>query len=119
MGLVHNATSHNYPLIMSFSVEENAVFIDEFSKNLPTVGGGTPPPTSLARAWSLRSLAYYRPPPKIKFPGYATADGEMIEEHVGVQRMKCGLTVGKPGLTGDQGLNECVSGMRLPWYWCM
>ena len=74
MGLVH-ATSHNYPLIMSFSVEENAVFIHKFSKNLPTVGGRTPPshtppppPPSLAplaRARSLRSLAYYRPP-KIK-----------------------------------------------------
>ena len=49
---------------MSFSVEENAVFIHEFSKNLPTVGGGTPlPPPPPPR--SLRSLAYYRPP-KIK-----------------------------------------------------
>ena len=32
------------PLIMSFNVEENAVFIHEFSKNLPTVGGGHPLP---------------------------------------------------------------------------
>ena len=74
MGLV-GATSHNYPLIMSFSVEENAVFTHKFSKNLPTVGGGHPPPpslTPLARARSLRSLAYYRPPLRWN-PGYATA----------------------------------------------
>ena len=54
---------------MSFSVEENAVLIHEFSKYLPTVTppSHTPPPPSLAplaRARSLRSLAYYRP--KIK-----------------------------------------------------
>ena len=75
-GIGTYATSHNYPLIMSFSVEENAVFIDEFSKkiSLPWEGGHPPPTPSpppppslapLARAWSLRSLAYYRPP-KIK-----------------------------------------------------
>ena len=32
---------------MSLSVEENAVFIHKFSKNLPTVGGGTPPSHTL------------------------------------------------------------------------
>ena len=43
---------------MSFSVEENAVFIDEFSKNLPTVAGGTPPSHTLPGPppRSLRSL---------------------------------------------------------------
>ena len=34
-----------YPLIMAFNEQEDAVFIHEFSKNLPTVGrGGTPLP---------------------------------------------------------------------------
>ena len=34
-----------YPLIMAFNVQENAVFIHKFSKNLPTVrGGDTPSP---------------------------------------------------------------------------
>ena len=43
-----------YPLTMAFNEQENAVFIHEFSttKNLPTVGGGTPshppPPRSVA-----------------------------------------------------------------------
>ena len=32
-----------YPLIMAFNVQENAGFIHEISKNLPTVPG-TPPP---------------------------------------------------------------------------
>ena len=44
---------------MSFSVEENAVFIDKFSKNLPTVGGGTPPSHTLPPR-SLRSLGLGR-----------------------------------------------------------
>ena len=37
---------HKLPLIMAFNVQENAVFIHEFSttKNLPTVEGGNPPP---------------------------------------------------------------------------
>ena len=60
---------HHHHLIMSFSVEENAVFIHEFSKkiSLPWKGDTSlpHPPPSLARARSLRSLAYYRPP-KIK-----------------------------------------------------
>ena len=60
MGLVHNyATSHNYPLIMSFSVEENAVFINEFSTkkiSLPWEGGHPPP----APPRSLRSLGLGR-----------------------------------------------------------
>ena len=71
-GIGTYATSHTYPLIMSFSVEEIAVFIDEFKKKSPYRGRGDtpshPPPPSLAplaRDWSLRSLAYYRPP-KIK-----------------------------------------------------
>ena len=61
-------TSHNQPpnnafngwylslhitnlLIMVFNVQENAVFIHEFSENLPTVGGGNPhpPPPPLGR----------------------------------------------------------------------
>ena len=42
---------------MSFSVEENAVFIHKFSKNLPTVGGGTPSPPPPR---SLRSLGLGR-----------------------------------------------------------
>ena len=55
------ATSHNYPLIMSFSVEENAVFIHKFSKNLPTVVGGTPPSHTLPPPpRSLRSLGLGR-----------------------------------------------------------
>ena len=60
---------------MSFSVEESAVFIHKFSKNLPTVGGGHPPPTRPLR--SLRSLGLglgrfapshitAPPPPKMK-----------------------------------------------------
>ena len=68
-GIGTYATSHNYPLIMSFSVEENAVFIHKFSKNLPTVGGGTPPlphPPPLARSarsGSVASLPRILPPP--------------------------------------------------------
>ena len=72
-GIGTYATSHNYPLIMSFSVEEKCRFHTRiFKKNLPTVGGGHPPPppppslAPLARARSLCSLAYYRPPPQIK-----------------------------------------------------
>ena len=60
-GIGTYATSHNYPLIMSFSVEENAVFIHKFSKNLPTVGGGTPPPTPSPPP--PRSLPRILPPP--------------------------------------------------------
>ena len=63
---------------MSFSVEENAVFIHKFSKNLPTVGGGTPPPTP-SPPRSLRSLGLGRfapshitAPPLRWNPGYAT-----------------------------------------------
>ena len=71
-GIGTYATSHNYPLIMSFSVEENAVFIDEFSKNLPTVGGGTPPPPP-------RSLPRILPPPPLRLnPGYATGPSYSI-----------------------------------------
>ena len=71
-GIGTYATSHNYPLIMSFSVEENAVFIHKFSKNLPTVGGGTPPshtlPPSLARSLGLGRFApsHITAPPKMK-----------------------------------------------------
>ena len=74
LGLVHiYATSHNYPLILSFSVEENAVFIHKFSKNLPTVGVRHPPPTP-SPPRSIRSLRLGRfapshitaPPPLIK-----------------------------------------------------
>ena len=62
-GIGTYTTLHNYPLIMSFSVEENAVFIHEFSttKNLPTVGGGSPSHTVPPR-----SLPRILPPPKIK-----------------------------------------------------
>ena len=69
------ATSHT-PLIMSFNVEENAVFIHGFSKNLPTVGGGTP------LSHTLPPLGRFAPslcPPLLKNPGYATEqdnDGE-------------------------------------------
>ena len=68
MGLVHNATSHNYPLIMSFSVEENAVFIDEFQKISLPWEGGHPPPTPSPLARSARSglvvsLPRILPPP--------------------------------------------------------
>ena len=59
-GIGTYATSHNYPLIMSFSVEENAVFIHKFSKNLPTVGGGTPSHTLPP---SLAPLPRILPPP--------------------------------------------------------
>ena len=48
-----------YPRVMAFNVEENAVFITEFSKNVPTVA---PPP-------SPRSLALPpAPPPPIENP---------------------------------------------------
>ena len=43
---------------MSFNVEENAVFIHDFSKNLPTVGGGHPP---------------------LKNPGYAIGHGHLYK----------------------------------------
>ena len=49
------ATSHNYPLIVSFNVEENAVFIHEFSKkiSLPWEGGHTPSlwPPPVEKSW--------------------------------------------------------------------
>ena len=62
-GIGTYATSHNYPLIMSFSVEENAVFIHKFSKKKsPYRGrGDTPlphPPPPPPR--SLRSLGLGR-----------------------------------------------------------
>ena len=50
---------HKLPLIMAFNVQENAIFIHKFSKNLPTVGGGnspTPSPRSVA------SLPRFDPP---------------------------------------------------------
>ena len=80
-GIGTYATSHNYPLIMSFSVEENAVFIDEFSNNLPTVGGGHPPPTPSPppppRSFRSLGLGRFAPshitaPPLRLNPGYAT-----------------------------------------------
>ena len=60
---------------MSFSVEENAVFIHEFSKIIPTVGGETPlpptpsPPPPLARSARSGSVAFapsHITAPKIK-----------------------------------------------------
>ena len=36
-----------YPLVMAFNVEENVVFITRIFKNLPTVGGGSPPTPSI------------------------------------------------------------------------
>ena len=59
---------------MSFSVEENAVFIDKFSKNLPIPWEGehpppTPPPplARSARSGLVASLPrILPPPPKIK-----------------------------------------------------
>ena len=65
MGLVY-ATSHNYPLIMAFNVQENAVFIHEFSKNLPTVGRGDTPLPHSPPARSLRSLALPPPPSPVE-----------------------------------------------------
>ena len=81
MRLVHKyATSHIYHLIMSFSVEENAVFIYKFSKKSPYRGGGTTPshtpshPRSRsARSGSVVSLPRILPPPPLRWnPGYAT-----------------------------------------------
>ena len=79
MGLVHNyPTSHNYPLIMSFSVEENAVFRHKFSKKSPYRGRGDtplphPPPLARsARSGSVASLPRILPPPLRWNPGYAT-----------------------------------------------
>ena len=73
MGLVHMPPHITNPLIMSFSVEENAVFIHKFSKNLPTVGGGTPPSHTLpplarfARSGLGRSApSHITAPPKMK-----------------------------------------------------
>ena len=52
------AILHNLPpLVMAFNVQENAVFIPEFSKNLPTVGGAPSPPPPPPPYRSLRSLA--------------------------------------------------------------
>ena len=48
---------HKLPLIMVFNVQENAVFIQEFSKNLPTVGGGKPPSHTLPPLRRFRFLA--------------------------------------------------------------
>ena len=75
MGLVHNATSHNYPLIMSLSVEENAVFIHKFSKNLPNVGGGKTPPTPSPH--TLPPLGHFAPLlwPPLTHPGCTTVTG--------------------------------------------
>ena len=55
MGLVY-ATSHNYPLIMSLSVEENAVFIHKFSKNLPIYRGRGKTPSH-----TLPTLGHFAP----------------------------------------------------------
>ena len=83
MGLVHYATSHNYPLII-FSVEENAVFIHEFSKNLPTVGAGTPPPTPPPPPPRSLGLGRFAPShitaPLRLNPGYATAPNNAFSE---------------------------------------
>ena len=48
---------HKLPLIKVSNVQENAVFRHKFLKNLPTVGGGTPSPRSVA------SLPRFAPPP--------------------------------------------------------
>ena len=57
---------HKLPLIMAFDVQENAVFIHEFSKNLPHS-----PPARL-----LRSLALPPPPPPpLTNPGCTTVTG--------------------------------------------
>ena len=51
MGLVHYATSHNYPLIMSLSevlsVEENDVFTQKFKKKSSYRGRGKTPSHTL------------------------------------------------------------------------
>ena len=79
-GIGTYATSHNYPLIMSFSVEENAVFIyfTRIFKNSPYRGRGTPPPPPPPPR-SLRSLGLGRfapshiiAPPLRLNPRYAT-----------------------------------------------
>ena len=58
-----------YPLIRAFNVQENAVFIHEFSKkNLPTV---TP---------------LQHPPPSLKNPGYVSAGKNAPQ---GVEKMHC------------------------------
>ena len=51
-----------YPRVMAFNVEENAVFIPEFSKNFPTV------------AHTLPALHLFAPPPPppLKTPGYGS-----------------------------------------------
>ena len=38
-----------YPLTMAFNVQENAVFIHKFAKNLPSYRGSSPPPLPLGR----------------------------------------------------------------------
>ena len=48
-----------YPLVMAFNVEENAVFIPEFSKNLPTVGGGSPPTPSIRGGGGRGCMLYF------------------------------------------------------------
>ena len=68
-GIGTYATSHNYPLIMSFSVEENAVFIHEFSKKISLPWEAYPPPPPLARSarsGSVASLPRILPPPPPK-----------------------------------------------------
>ena len=54
---------HIYPLIRAFNVQENAVFIHEFSKTISLPWEGGPPPTP-SPARSLRSLAL--PPPQVQ-----------------------------------------------------
>ena len=79
-GIGTYATSHNYPLIMSFSVEENAVFMfTQIFKKSPYRGrGDTPPPTPPPPPRSLRSLGlgHFAPShitaPLRWNPGYAT-----------------------------------------------
>ena len=60
-----------YPLIMAFNVQENVVFIHEFSKNLPTV---TPRRPLLPTLPPLGRFAPSLCPPLLKNPGYASAN---------------------------------------------
>ena len=51
-----------YPRVMAFNVEENAVFIPEFSKKIPYRGPHPPRAPSLCPP----------PPPPLKTPGYGS-----------------------------------------------